>query len=268
ERRDEIGDVARGFDGMLDRLEETMGRLRESEARLAGAQRLARLGSFSLGPGPDELHASAELRRILGLAEDAPLDAERLQARIHAEDRPRLAAAIEGCRRDGTPFELDVRAGDAGGERILHAQGERLARADGAVQVEGTLQDVTDRKLVEGQVRYLAYHDSLTSLGNRRLFQERLARPPDTSRPTRGALARAGGAGRALARPRRLPARERPARPLGRRPPAEGRRRPAGPGRARVGGRPRRGLARRRAARRRRVRGAPRPDPRARGRGP
>jgi diguanylate cyclase (GGDEF)-like protein len=189
QRRDEIGDVARGFDGMLDRLEETMGRLRESEARLAGAQRLARLGSFSLAPGPGELHASAELRRILGLAEDAPLDAERLLARIHAEDRPRLAAAIEGCLRDGTPFELDVRGGGAEGERILHAQGERLARADGAAQVEGTLQDVTDRKLVEEQVRYLAYHDSLTSLGNRRLFQERLALALDDSRRGRGALA-------------------------------------------------------------------------------
>ncbi len=175
-RRDEIGEVAGGFDLMLDRLEHTMGRLRESESRLAGAQRLARLGSFSLDPETGAIDGSGELRHVLDVEEEVALDREQLLARVHPEDRARFAAALEACVREGTEFELDHRtAGDPGSERILHAQGQRVSRADGAARIEGTLQDVTDRKLVEEQIRYLAYHDTVTSLGNRRLFKERLA---------------------------------------------------------------------------------------------
>jgi diguanylate cyclase (GGDEF)-like protein len=190
ERRDEIGDVARGFDLMLDRLEDILGRLRESESRLAGAQRLARLGSFRLDPASGAIEGSAELRHVLGVPPDATLDRALLLARVHPEDRERFEAALEDCIRDGTPFELDHRSpGDRGAERILHAQGERVSGADGAFRVEGTLQDVTDRKLVEEQIRYLAYHDTVTSLGNRRLFKERLALALDESRRTGRALA-------------------------------------------------------------------------------
>ena len=40
--------------------------------------------------------------------------------------------------------------------------------------LEGTLIDITDRKLAEEQVAYQAYHDALTSLPNRALFRDRL----------------------------------------------------------------------------------------------
>jgi diguanylate cyclase (GGDEF)-like protein len=182
-RGDEIGEVARAFDGMLDRLEHAMSRLRESESRLAGAQRRARLGSFSLDPETGELVGSEELRRVLALRPDEPLDRTVLLGRVHPEDRESFGAALEACAREGTPFELDHRsAGRGGSERILHSQAERVVAAGGGLRVEGTVQDVTDRKVVEEQVRYLAYHDSLTSLGNRRLFKERLALALDEAR--------------------------------------------------------------------------------------
>jgi diguanylate cyclase (GGDEF)-like protein len=183
ERRDEIGDVARGFDLMLDRLEHAMGCLRESEARLAGAQRLARLGSFGLDPESGRVEGSEQLRRVLDVDPDTALDRDVLLAHIHPEEREVFAAALDACIRDGSAFQLDLRSvGDRGPERILHAQGELVRRAGGTLHVEGTLQDVTDRKLVEEQIRYLAYHDTVTSLGNRRLFQERLALALDETR--------------------------------------------------------------------------------------
>jgi diguanylate cyclase (GGDEF)-like protein len=183
QRRDEIGDVARGFDLMLDRLEHAMDRLRESEARLAGAQRLARLGSFSIDPESGAIDGSKELWRILDASCELALDREGMLARIHPDERELLASSLDACVREGAAFQLDLRsAGDRGPERILHAQGELVRRADGGSCVEGTLQDITDRKLVEEQIRYLAYHDTVTSLGNRRLFKERLALALDEAR--------------------------------------------------------------------------------------
>jgi diguanylate cyclase (GGDEF)-like protein len=41
--------------------------------------------------------------------------------------------------------------------------------------IEGGLVDITDRKLAEEQIKFLAYYDSLTQLPNRSLLQDRLA---------------------------------------------------------------------------------------------
>ena len=62
-----------------------------------------------------------------------------------------------------------------GAERIFHCQIE-LGRDEDGVPCRwvGTSQDLTERKRTEEQVRFLSSHDPLTSLGNRRLFEERL----------------------------------------------------------------------------------------------
>ena len=47
--------------------------------------------------------------------------------------------------------------------------------ADGNICAhEGTVEDITDRKVAEEQVQYLAYYDALTGLPNRTLLQDRL----------------------------------------------------------------------------------------------
>jgi PAS domain S-box-containing protein len=43
------------------------------------------------------------------------------------------------------------------------------------VGVVGVLRDITERKAAEQQIEYQAYHDALTGLANRRLFQEHLS---------------------------------------------------------------------------------------------
>ncbi len=176
ERRDEIGDVARAFNVMLDRLEGTVSALRRSQKRLANAQHLARLGSWSFRPETGEVEVSEEVREIFlleGGAERIPID--EIYERIHADDRERLRGALERCAQEGTPFRLDHRSvAIHGTERFLHSQGGLTTAEDGSPCVEGTVQDITERRLVEEQVRYLAYHDSLTGLGNRRLFRDHL----------------------------------------------------------------------------------------------
>jgi diguanylate cyclase (GGDEF)-like protein/PAS domain S-box-containing protein len=53
--------------------------------------------------------------------------------------------------------------------------GHIIEGVDGAPgMIEGTIIDITDRKRAEEQVKHLAFHDALTGLPNRLLFQDRL----------------------------------------------------------------------------------------------
>jgi diguanylate cyclase (GGDEF)-like protein/PAS domain S-box-containing protein len=175
-RRDEIGDVAEAFNLMLERLQGSLLELRESQSRLASAQRLARLASWSVDVQSSEMHCSDEFLRIYAIGSEGLLTQELLTSRIHPDDRERFQSALQACLRDGRSFWLDHRTIELdGSQRILHSRGERISSKGGALRLEGTVQDITDRKLVEEQVRYLAYHDNLTGLGNRRLFKERLS---------------------------------------------------------------------------------------------
>ena len=180
-RIDEIGDVARAFDAMLERLERTQG-------RLASAQHFARLGNWSVDVESGELEGSDEFSRILQIkAFERPASYQLLVGRAHPEDRAALEQVLKACLERGSSFQLDHRVLLSGGEeRLLHTRGARCIQEDGAVRMEGTVQDITERKQIEDEVRFLAYHDVLTGLGSRRLFDERLdlalrARPRDQS---------------------------------------------------------------------------------------
>jgi diguanylate cyclase (GGDEF)-like protein len=168
-RDDEFGDVARAFNLMIRHLHHTQG-------SLESAQRLAQLGNWVLDFETQEIQYSDEFARIYRIEEGLEcFTHDALVAKIHPDDAAHFAAALESCRSNGTPFRLDHRmVGREGEERTLHSQGERSLSDKGAYQLEGTVQDITARKEVEEQIRYLAYHDSLTGLGNRRLFKERL----------------------------------------------------------------------------------------------
>jgi diguanylate cyclase (GGDEF)-like protein len=182
EREDEIGDVARGIDLMVEHirashheLDARVSELRRSEQHLATAQQLARVGSFSLDLATTRVEGTAQFWAVFGF-EDAGKGAtlEELIARIHADDRSSVEDAAHACIEEGLGAHLDHRILlPDGGERFCHTQFQ-LAGRDGERRIEGTVQDITDRRRADEQIRYLAYHDGLTGLGNRRLFTERM----------------------------------------------------------------------------------------------
>ncbi|HKB80028.1 MAG TPA: EAL domain-containing protein [Thermoanaerobaculia bacterium] len=110
-------------------------------------------------------------------AETAGVPVDEMKNRELRElcDRP---AALEEMRRqlEATPtvrgLEIALRKPD--GERIfLLANVSLLGRGEHAL-VHMTAVDITDRKRVQEQTEFQAYHDALTQLPNRRLFVERL----------------------------------------------------------------------------------------------
>lgn len=170
-RRDEFGEVADALDTMLDHLDTV-------KSGLERAQDIGRLGGWRIPVGGNEATVTPQLARILDLeARDDRLTIEQIVARVHPSDRSAFEDALSTCEAAGLPFDLDhhVLCTD-GGERIVHTRGERVETDSGSLVVEGTIQDVTERKQTEEHIRVLAYHDVLTGLGNRRFFAEDLQR--------------------------------------------------------------------------------------------
>ncbi len=149
--------------------------LQRSEARLAEAQRIARLGHWEWDIASGDVEWSTEVYRIFGLdpARFRPSHT-RFLGRVHPEDRPRVEAAVEQALQGDDEYSVDHRVETPGGHlRIVHEQGEVVRDSGGRpIRMRGTVQDITERHDTERRIRHLAYYDPLTNLPNRRLFQE------------------------------------------------------------------------------------------------
>ncbi len=154
-------------------------RLRLSQAKLANAQRIAKLGYWEWVPGKDRLFSSGELRRIFGMPEGhRPSSLQELALFVHEDQRQQFLSAVDELL-EGTPivdFEYRIRTAD-GAERFVRQHAEALLGESGHLtRVTGTIQDVTEQREAEEKARYMAYYDGITGLPNRRSFTETLER--------------------------------------------------------------------------------------------
>ncbi len=155
----------------------TLHLLREAQDRVIDQQRLAQIGSWELDLETGRFHGSDVLWEIHGIPRpDASSGMRVLADSIHPSDRERVQEAIRRCREQGGVVRFDQRMRRVdGSERILHCQVRLGFDPEGVPErLEGVAQDLTERRRTEQQIRFLSSHDALTSLGNRRLFRERL----------------------------------------------------------------------------------------------
>ncbi|HEX8552510.1 MAG TPA: PAS domain S-box protein [Abditibacteriaceae bacterium] len=138
-------------------------RLRESEANLAVAQQIARLGSWErdlsnlaeLNKTP--LRWSDEVFRIFGYRPgEVEVSYESFFGAVHPDDQTLVARAIADAIRFGTPVSLDHRVRRLDGtERFVHEHAEILYDKDTGrpLKMIGTVQDITEHKQNEEALR-------------------------------------------------------------------------------------------------------------------
>lgn len=150
--------------------------LRDSESRLADAQRLARLGNWEWEIESGTLVASREALALLGLA-DRPSASPLLDFRnvIAAEDLPLAETQRAAVVAGGNSLDFTCRIATADARPLhVHLLGQVVDGPVGAVRrMAGTVQDVTERTRAEDRIKTLAYYDTLTGLPNRLHFSER-----------------------------------------------------------------------------------------------
>ncbi|TCK75936.1 diguanylate cyclase (GGDEF)-like protein [Acidipila rosea] len=158
-------------------LEQTSQQLRRRERELKQAQRLAGLGSWEMDFRTGAITWSEELFRIFGVdpSKGAPT-LEEHDGLFCEGGWSALKSCIELAVAEDKPYEieLDVLRPEGGCRRIL-AKGEADRSPNGdMVRLHGTVQDITERKILEDRLSFQAYHDLLTGLPNRELLQQRL----------------------------------------------------------------------------------------------
>ncbi len=126
--------------------------LRQNEARLAEAQRIAHLGNWEWDLRADTQHWSDELHRIYGLDPEAHRATyATFLACVHPEDRPRVEAVTQAAQA-GTPrvtLEYRVLRPD-GAVRMAWSEARTFFDDDGTpVRMAGTVLDLTERKRAE-----------------------------------------------------------------------------------------------------------------------
>jgi PAS domain S-box-containing protein len=143
--------------------------LRNEHMMLERTESIAQVGSWEWDIATDTVTWSDELFRIFQLdpREGAPSFAKH-PAFYHPDDMARLQQAVAAAVAKGTPYELELRAIRKDGEtRVCIARGIAKMEPDGrrAVRLFGSLQDITERKRAEDELRmseerFRALHDA------------------------------------------------------------------------------------------------------------
>ncbi len=128
--------------------------LRQSEAALHTAQRLANIGNYIIRyDSTQHDYASLQLRHMFDWEEQGQIShlMVRMLAVVHPADRSRVMQAFAELENEGISIDIEYRIlSIISGLRYIHHLAQLLSEAQGApMQQVGTVHDITERKLAD-----------------------------------------------------------------------------------------------------------------------
>jgi PAS domain S-box-containing protein len=129
---------------------------RRAEERLRAALEASATGTFRWDMRADALEWDENLDHLFGLSpEQSPRSVEAFLARVHPDDRARVAAACRRCAETGADFDEELRADwPDGSAHWLSGKGRCVAGLGGVPRyLTGAATDVTERRRAEDALR-------------------------------------------------------------------------------------------------------------------
>jgi len=134
-----------------------LAKLRSSEAGMAVAQSIAKLGSWELDLASNLVVLSPEAYRIFRVDPgDFKPSYETMMGCVYPDDQIIVARSFAEAKTKGLASGIDHRLVAADGTlRYIHETPQAIFGPDGqAVRISGTVQDVTEQRLLEGRLKF------------------------------------------------------------------------------------------------------------------
>jgi diguanylate cyclase (GGDEF)-like protein/PAS domain S-box-containing protein len=172
--------------------------LRKSHTLYGQAAKMGKLGHWEWDVVNEKLMACSEqYAEIFEMTVEEIISSQSenfdddIKEYIHEEDQERYKQVTELAyeRREAWDVEFRVII-PTGKECFVRELGEPVFDESGEViKTFGTLQDITERKQAEEEIRHLAYHDELTGLPTLRLGKDRLSNAIALARRNKNSIA-------------------------------------------------------------------------------
>jgi diguanylate cyclase (GGDEF)-like protein/PAS domain S-box-containing protein len=193
-------DELEGLHGFATALSEALAAYREEEARRFTEDQFRAM--VEDGPAivyidaPDDtastIYMSPQVEQLTGYSAQEWYDDPALWPKlIHPDDRERALAENERHNETGELFSLEYRMFHKDGRVVWVHDEATMTRDERGVPrySHGVMMDISDRKRGEQDVAFKAYHDELTGLPSRSMFEELLSLSIERARRHEGSVA-------------------------------------------------------------------------------